>query len=150
MLSLKKISFLLAIPLFAVVVLFPVSLYAAGGGNAPGAGGQDIPGAGGGDVPGARGENISPPLRLKNPIQYDSFPELIAAILHIIVLIMTPIAVLFLVYAGFLLVTARGSEAQLEKGKKAFMWAVVGIVVLLGAELLAAILRNTINQIVGS
>ena len=60
-----------------------------------------------------------------------------------------PIAVLFLVYAGFLFVTARGSEEQLKKAKGILLWTIVGIAVLLGAKIIAEVLENTITSIQG-
>jgi|SRR3989344_2542108 len=57
------------------------------------------------------------------------------------------IAVLFLVYAGFLFVTARGNETQLEKAKETFKWTVIGIAILFGSTVIATGIQNTICQI---
>ena len=57
------------------------------------------------------------------------------------------IAVLFLVYAGFLFVTARGSEEQLEHAKKTLLWTVIGIAILFGSTVIATGIQNTICQI---
>ena len=57
------------------------------------------------------------------------------------------IAVLFLVYAGFLFVTARGSEEQLEHAKKTLLWTVIGIAILFGSLAISNGIKNTICQI---
>jgi uncharacterized BrkB/YihY/UPF0761 family membrane protein len=41
------------------------------------------------------------------------------------------IAVAFIIYAGFLMLTAGGNEEQIENGKKIIIWASVGILVIL-------------------
>lgn len=41
------------------------------------------------------------------------------------------IAVIFVIYAGILMVTAQGEEDQVEKGKKILIWAAAGIIIVL-------------------
>jgi len=57
------------------------------------------------------------------------------------------IAVLFLVYAGFLFVTARGNETQLEHAKSTLLWTVIGIAILFGSMAIATGIQNTVCQI---
>jgi len=57
------------------------------------------------------------------------------------------IAVLFLVYAGFLFVTARGDETQLDKAKETLKWTVIGIAILFGSLAISNGIKNTICQI---
>lgn len=55
-------------------------------------------------------------------------------VVHIINYLLTFLglaAVAFIVYAGFLMVTAGGDDGQLEKGKNVITWAVIGIVIIL-------------------
>lgn len=90
-----------------------------------------------------------PPGKLCNPLkpEFSSFPALIEAILKVVVTVGIPIATFFIIYAGFLFVTAAGSEEKIKSAKSTFLWAVVGAVVLLGASLLAEILQNTVNAL---
>lgn len=41
------------------------------------------------------------------------------------------LAVVMIVYAGILLVTAQGEEEQVGKGKKIIMWAAIGLIVIM-------------------
>jgi hypothetical protein len=82
-----------------------------------------------------------------NPIKVGSIPELIALILNAVVMIGTPIAVLFLIYGGFKYVTAKGNPNKISEANQYLMWTIVGIVILLGAELLAEIVKGTIEQL---
>ncbi|MBI4120989.1 MAG: hypothetical protein HY457_01915 [Parcubacteria group bacterium] len=88
--------------------------------------------------------------RLENPLRSDisTLPQLVEAILEIVVLIGTPVAALFIIYSGFLFVTARGDETRLKTAKKAFYGAVIGTALLLGAWVLAQAIGATIQEIV--
>ena len=106
----------------------------APGGNTPSAG-----------APGGSTPSLNPEFR--NPLAADTVMELIQDVIDILVAIGVPIAVLFLVYAGFLFVTARGSEEQIKKAKGILLWTIVGILILLGAKIIATVLQNTITTI---
>ncbi|MCI0542171.1 hypothetical protein L0Y69_00230, partial [bacterium] len=58
-----------------------------------------------------------------------------------------PIAAVFLIYSGFLFLTAQGDTTQLTKAKTSFVWAAIGTAVLLGAWALAEAIRGTIDTI---
>ncbi len=90
-----------------------------------------------------------PGTKLVNPVSFESLGALIAAILDIIVQIAVPIAALFLIYSGFLFVTAQGDETKLGTAKSIFLWTMVGVAVLLGAKILAGVIEGTINQFKG-
>lgn len=84
---------------------------------------------------------------IENPLDTDTFYGLMLEIAQIVMEIGIPIAVLFIIYAGYLFVSARGSEEQLKKAKKTFMWAVIGTAVLLGAVVITEAIKGTINEI---
>jgi hypothetical protein len=84
---------------------------------------------------------------LCNPLTVNNFCDLIKAILGVIMTIGVPIAVLFLVWAGFKFIFARGNEEQLRVAKKNFMFVIIGIAVFLGAWTLASIISATIQQL---
>lgn len=96
------------------------------------------------------GDTVQPAVgeaKLTNPIGTNSIQVLVDRILDIIIAIGTPIAVLFMIYAGFKFVWARGKPAELEDARKTLMWTIVGIVILLGAELLSNVVSGTITQL---
>jgi len=85
---------------------------------------------------------------LQNPLKdISSFGDLIAAILDIVVKIGMPIAVLFIIYSGFLFVTAQGSEEKLKKAKTSLLYTVLGTAILLGASVLANAIGSTIESL---
>ena len=57
---------------------------------------------------------------ITNPIQAQTFGQLVEAIARAITAIGIPLVAIFLVWSGFLFVTARGNEQQLERAKTTF------------------------------
>ena len=75
-------------------------------------------------------------ITIPNPLNssISSIPALIRTIIDSILLpIGGVIAVLMIMYAGFLYVTARGNSSKIEKAHQALLWAVIGAAILLGA-----------------
>lgn len=83
---------------------------------------------------------------LTNPLHATSISELIANIIDVILVFATPLIVLMIMYAGFLFVTARGNEGQVESAKKALLWSVVGGVIVLGARIISTVIEGTITS----
>lgn len=86
---------------------------------------------------------------LENPLSVNSFAELIDSILKIVLAIGTPIAVLAIIYSGFLFVTAQGNEEKLKTAKSALVWSIAGTAVLLGSWVLAGAIGATIEELKG-
>ena len=68
-------------------------------------------------------------------------------ILNVVLAISIPFIVLFIIYAGFLFIAARGKPAELEKAKRNFLYVIVGTFVFLGCWVLGQVVANTINAI---
>jgi hypothetical protein len=71
----------------------------------------------------------------------------VEAILEVVIAIGTPIAILAVIYSGFLFVSARGNTTKLETAKSVFLWTVIGVAILLGAKLLAMVISGTIADL---
>ena len=91
----------------------------------------------------------SGPYTVRNPLGVETFCGLIKALLAAAIQIGIPIAVLFIVYAGFKFVAAQGKPEKLAEARKNLVWTLVGIGLFLGAWLLAQVIANTINQLGG-
>ena len=109
----------------------------------------DFDAGGGVDSDAGRGTDFdsSNTVKLENPLGVDSFPALIEAILNAAFVIGLPIAVLFIAFAGFRFVWARGNPTELTKAKTNFLYTIVGIGVFFGAWLLAKVIETTITTI---
>ena len=85
---------------------------------------------------------------LDNPLgATNTFPGLAAKVLEVVSSISGVIAVFFIIYAGFLFVTAGSNEEKHKSAKKAILYAVIGTAILLGAQALAKIIEATITSL---
>lgn len=103
--------------------------------------------------PTSSGGNTVPPqgqYTVPNPLAASSFCGLIKNILQAAIAIGIPVAVLFIVYAGFKFVLARGNPEKLAEARMNFLWTVIGIAIFLGAWLLANVVANTVNALGGN
>lgn len=90
---------------------------------------------------------LAAPATLTNPIGTNSISELLANLLGLIALIAFPIIVLFIVYIGFLFVTSRGNPEKLSKAREYLLYAVIGALLVLGAEALSLAIQATVEQL---
>lgn len=102
-------------------------------------------GTGGGGPTGGTG-CVGTSCTVTNPLNAPDFPTLMNKILQAVLVIAVPIIVLFIIYSGFLFVTARGDTTQLQKARTNFLWVVVGSVVLVGAAAIAALIAGTLRS----
>lgn len=84
---------------------------------------------------------------LKNPLKSCTFADLIVNVAKIVAEIGLPIAAIAIIYAGFLFVTAGGSEEKLKKAKTTFLWSVIGTALILGAWAIAEAIKSFINTL---
>lgn len=88
-------------------------------------------------------------IKISNP--FSGGNDLYAFIKTIINEILIPIggviAVLMIMYAGFLYVTARGNQAQITKAHEALLYSAIGAAILLGAWVIAGAIEGTVKQL---
>lgn len=137
MFNIKRI-FLIQLVILAIMII-PLTVSAQG---------QTPPPEGGGTPPPS-----SVSLKLDPPLKdnISSLEDFIKAILNDIVLpIGAVVVVIFIIYSGFLFVTAQGNETKLEKAKSTFLWTVIGAAVLLGSWAVSQVIKTTIDQLRGT
>ncbi len=67
---------------------------------------------------------------ITNPIGVSSPMELIQKIINYVLGIVGAVAVLIIIYSGFVYMTSRGNEKQIESAKNSLTYAIVGLVVI--------------------
>jgi heme/copper-type cytochrome/quinol oxidase subunit 2 len=90
------------------------------------------------------------PGALCNPISSSTFSDFANQILTIVIQIGYVVVVFFIVYSGFLFVSARGNEEQLKKAKTAITWTLIGAAILLGAKVLEVAIQTTVTSLQSS
>ncbi len=87
---------------------------------------------------------------IENPLQADSIVQLFEILLSILLIFAVPIIVFFIVYAGFLYVTARGNTETISRAHKALLYAVIGGLLILGANVLIDVIQGTVDAVQNS
>ncbi|HUO50255.1 MAG TPA: hypothetical protein VMU25_01665 [Candidatus Paceibacterota bacterium] len=88
--------------------------------------------------------------QLNNPTKFNDIPSFLAAFLKAVVQICLPILTLWIVYAGFLFVVARGNPGKLADAKRNLVYVLIGAFFVLGAWMLATLLGATVSNVVGT
>ncbi len=94
----------------------------------------------------AQGLGVTQNVSIVNPLKINSLEDLLVAILNILIVLAAPIVVFFIIYAGFLYVTARGNAAQVEQATRALTYAIIGGVLIIGAVAIAEIVKNLVGS----
>ncbi len=83
---------------------------------------------------------------LSNPVPGAGYTleDFIFLLLDIIQLVLFPVLVVCMIYAGFLMVTAGSYEAQVSKSKLWIMWTLVGATIIISAKVIAAFISGTV------
>ena len=87
-------------------------------------------------------------IGIDNPLgETKDIKSILASILNVIADIVLPIVIVMVIYSGFLYVMARGKSEAIEKAHKTLTWTLIGAAVLLGAQLIANVLIDTVSSI---
>jgi len=116
--------------LLASLLIAPTYIFAQGVGNP---GGQGVGNPGGVGIP--------------NPLGNQTIVGLFTTLLQILLVFAVPIVVFFIIYAGFLYVTARGNVEQITQAHRALLYALIGGVLILGGTVLIQVVQNTVNAV---
>lgn len=126
--------------LFAIVLL-PVVAGAQNQGVLPGANSGTLPGSN----PGVSSSGGS--VSLTNPLGVNSFCGLVIKLVQAVTVIGIPIAILFIVWAGFKFVLAQGNGTKLTDARRNFLNVIIGIGIFIGATLIANVIVNTLHEL---
>ncbi len=88
-----------------------------------------------------------PPNEICNPLKAQTLIQLIENVVDIIMQIGIVAAVAAIIYAGFLYVTAQGSEEKVKKAHSIFLWTIVGVAIILGAKVLVEVVGNFFKNV---
>jgi len=86
-------------------------------------------------------------IGIVNPLSVGSLDAFVRELVTVARNIGMLIAVLGIVYAGMLKITAQGDEEKLRKANKAFLWSIIGTSVILGAWLIAVSIQGTVQEL---
>ena len=84
--------------------------------------------------------------KLRNPIKADSIEEVILLIVDIMVYLGVALAILSIIWVGFLFVLAQGNPKKIEDARRYFFYIIIGLAVLISARVIVEIVENTLIQ----
>ena len=84
-------------------------------------------------------------VTLENPLEADDIVELFQTIIDIVLIFAVPLIVFFIIYAGFLYVTARGDTGTIQKAHMALLYAIIGGLLILGERVLIEVIGGTVD-----
>jgi hypothetical protein len=84
---------------------------------------------------------------ITNPLAQNDVISFILALTTQLTRVGLIIAAVFIIYSGFLFVSARGSEDGIKRAKNAFFYTVLGTAILLGAGVIVEIVKATIGAL---
>jgi hypothetical protein len=100
-------------------------------------------------MPSPNGSGVKESVTLQNPFAFKTVGQLMDKLLDIIIKVGSVIALFFIIYSGFLFVTAAGSEDKVASAKATFLWTIIGVAIVLGAKALSVLIQGTVNNITG-
>jgi len=84
-------------------------------------------------------------ITFQNPLEADTFEELIDNVIDFLFNIALVLVPLMLIIGGFLFVTAGGNISQIDQAKRLIGWAVVGLIIVLLAKGLVDLLLEILE-----
>lgn len=82
-------------------------------------------------------------MTLPNPIKSTTIQDFLLKIIDILLVFALPLIILYIMYAGYLFVMARGNPAKVTEARTALLWAVAGGVIVLGAKIILGVVQGT-------
>lgn len=86
-------------------------------------------------------------IGIKNPLNVNSVAEVMKIFFDTLVQLGSVAVVLAIVYAGFLFVVSKGNPEELNKAKTTLYWTIIGALILLGAQVIAKVIENTLKTL---
>lgn len=86
--------------------------------------------------------NPAKAIEIENPLEADTFEELIEAIINLIFNIALVVAPMMIILGGFLFITAGGSPERVEQAKKIIFYALAGLIIIFLAKGIIALLKE--------
>ncbi len=87
---------------------------------------------------------------IDNPLKSNDVKGILMDVMKLVATVGAIIVVFFIIYSGYKFVTARGDPGKIEEAKKTFYATVIGGAILLGADIIANIVVNTVKTTTGT
>ena len=86
-----------------------------------------------------------PPGQICNPLKYDTFEEIVDAIIRFLLILAPSIAVVMFIIGGFMFVTSAGDPNRTGTAKKIILYTAIGLAIVLLASGLIKVIESVIG-----
>lgn len=101
-------------------------------------------GPGGGPIP-PPGPGQPVTFEITPPTQVRTLTDLARAVARFLLQIAIPIVIIIIIYAGLLFLTSQGNKDQIAKAKKALLYAVIGLAIILIGQGFVTLIQSILN-----
>lgn len=84
---------------------------------------------------------------LENPLNAENLIDLIALVSKAVMKIALIVAVVALIWAGFLFVTSQGNEEKLKNARAVLVWTIIGVAIIVGTDIIISVIENFFSSI---
>jgi hypothetical protein len=102
---------------------------------------QYLGGSSGGDCP----EDTDTIIRLCNPLTANTFQELLQRILDVLLIVATPVFVIFIMISGLLYIVGGANPQRRQTAFNIIKYGIIGFVIILTARLLLGIVQGIVG-----
>lgn len=85
-------------------------------------------------------------IRIDNPLNYDTFEDLVNAIIGFFFILAVALAPLMIIIGAFYILTAGGDEKKVNTGKNIILYTVIGLIIILIARGLIGIIKGVLSS----
>lgn len=85
------------------------------------------------------------PVSIPNPLDATSFTDLVGDIIVWVRNIGVAIAIIMIIYAGFLFMTSGGSEEKVTRARKTLIWSLIGLAILIIGGAWITLIKNILG-----
>jgi len=82
---------------------------------------------------------------LEGPINASNVEQVLNRIIDALLLILSPIAVIMTIYAGYLFMTAGGNEDKVKAARHTLLYVIVGVAVLILSKGIVSLVTDILN-----
>ncbi|MEI6495007.1 MAG: pilin [bacterium] len=86
---------------------------------------------------------------IANPLKSDDILVILQNIMNLVAIVGSIVVVFFIIFSGYKIVTSQGNPGELTKAKEMFLATVIGGAILLGADIIANVVINTVKTTAG-
>ncbi len=87
---------------------------------------------------------------IQNPLKSSDLKVLLVNFMNLVAVVGGIVVVFFIIYSGFKLVMAKGNPGKITEAQNMLLGTVIGGAILLGADIIANVVVNTVKATVGT